>query len=188
MCPSASLPNKIPALLEGTYSYFGDTTHAWFLDKRETSGWFRDDWGAASYVENSWIRRLTDAEAAAGIKYLPKVDPQSYCWGRFDTGVSSEIPLLLDGRHNNFWPQTDIILTGVHRVAGRYYPPNWFTMGAAIIKRHQGNGVNIVFLDSSVRYVDIINLWTLRWHRKWDMGIVNSNMDKIKMDTAKIPW
>jgi len=193
MCPSASLPNKIPALLCGTKSYYGDTTHAWYLDKTETTSWFNDDWGMASYVENSWIRRATDKVAQAAkdgkISYLKMSDLQSYCWGRFDTGVSSEIPLLLDGRHNNFWPQTDAVIR-VNRIAGQEYTKQkeWFSLGAAIMKRHQSNGVNVVFLDSSARYVDIIQLWSLRWHSKWEMGTVNSNMDKIKRDTARIVW
>ena len=41
------------------------------------------------------------------------------------------------------------------------------SIGYSCINRHDG-GVNCVFLDGSVRKVGLKELWTLKWHGRFD--------------------
>jgi len=95
---------------------------------------------------------------------------------------------MMDGRWNNFWPVDTVASSGVFRVAGKQYNSgNWQHIGAVMIKRHQ-KGINVVFLDSSAKYVDVYDLWNLKWNKRWDESKIRDNMDKIKADMGKIVW
>lgn len=69
------------------------------------------------------------------------------------------IPLLLDA-----------VKSGVSPVFERERPPQREPSGAAgewCINRHDGT-LNSLFLDWSVRNVGLKELWTLKWHLKWN--------------------
>lgn len=88
-------------------------------------------------------------------------------WGTHRVKNRNNIPVCLDGA----WPSTgvwrddisppsrDAVPTGDHRRP--YYKRD------SCINRHNG-GVNCLFLDWSVRKVGLKELWTLKWHRKFD--------------------
>jgi len=45
--------------------------------------------------------------------------------------------------------------------------PTGESMGNCVINRHNG-GINVLFMDWSVRKVGLKELWTLKWHRQFD--------------------
>jgi len=44
-----------------------------------------------------------------------------------------------------------------------------YDMGMFMIERHCGNGINMLFMDWSVRRVRLKCLWTLKWHRQFNV-------------------
>jgi prepilin-type processing-associated H-X9-DG protein len=49
---------------------------------------------------------------------------------------------------------------------GEYGPWSWW-MPDICINRHD-RGINVLFMDGSVRKVGLKELWTLKWHREFD--------------------
>ena len=100
-----------------------------------------------------------------------------------DAGLdnSRNIPLLLDSKWRGGFPlETDIPLksgdlivdqNGIVVSTGEYVGE----MGYFQMKRHK-HGVNAVFLDYSVRGVEPIELWSLKWHRQFDTRYADSNI------------
>jgi prepilin-type processing-associated H-X9-DG protein len=82
-------------------------------------------------------------------------------WGVCDVKGASRVPVLLDCTWH---------LTGPFGETG---PPDHEGhlredyMSQVCINRHSG-GINALFLDWSVRKVGLKELWTLKWHRKYD--------------------
>lgn len=106
-----------------------------------------------SYGANMWCRWYT---------YVPGGDT-SLLWQHCNVRNAGSVPVLLDGFIDEGciyedWgpPQKEAIPTG------GAVPPEVFS-----INRHEG-GVNSLFLDWSVRKVGLKELWTLKWHRKFD--------------------
>jgi prepilin-type N-terminal cleavage/methylation domain-containing protein len=196
ICPSAQEPypktDKIHTSDNGSN---GATTRAWYINS--DVGWYGDkNWNTASYTENSWIRKIGDRADKDGRKYWPGGEKpkdteraSTYAWGKFDSPRPYTIPLMMDGRSNNFWPVHTIIDSGIQRVSGTSYGRgyNWFHMGNIMMKRHQ-TGINVVFLDSSAKYESVYDLWTLKWNRRWNEGYARDKMDSIKSDIGKIIW
>lgn len=92
----------------------------------------------------------------------------SKSWRRSDVSGSSRIPLLADsvwecGRPEDTDLPPDYEAQPWYDVGGKYvnhlrrYCPN----------RHEG-GVNVLFLDASVRPTAIKQLWTLKWNRTFE--------------------
>ncbi len=196
LCPSAPEPYpETDTVHKTTKGWNGSTKRAWYL--MSTVGWYGDeDWNTSSYTENSWVRKIGDRADKDGRGYWPGGSPpkagefaSTYAWGKFDSPQPYKIPLIMDGRSNNFWPVHTIVDSGIFRVAGTNYGRgyNWWHMGNIMMKRHQ-NGINIVFLDSSAKNVSIYDMWSLRWNRRWDEGYVRNKMDKVKADIGKIIW
>jgi len=81
------------------------------------------------------------------------------CWETCDVLGAANVPVLFDC----VWPETS---EDPHWGP----PPNpWFdgTGSPACINRHNG-GINVLFIDWSVRKVGLKELWTLKWHREYD--------------------
>jgi prepilin-type N-terminal cleavage/methylation domain-containing protein/prepilin-type processing-associated H-X9-DG protein len=197
ICPSAQEPYPATDTLHAKTSQgrFGSATKAWYLDDASVS-WYTDkDWNTSSYTENSWVRKIGAKADADGRSYWPGgLKPKdserasTYAWGRMDSKQPNRIPLMMDGRWNNFWSVDAVAVSGVQRVAGKQYNNNnWWHIGCAMMKRHQ-KGVNVVFLDSSARHIDVYELWNLKWNKRWDEGKIRDNMEKIKNDMSKIVW
>jgi len=86
-------------------------------------------------------------------------------WKRRDIKNADLVPLMSDGN----WKDAEPIETDEP-------PPHehWLGLGSGemtrvCINRHNG-GVNIVYLDLSVRKTGLKKLWRLPWHRQWDMS------------------
>jgi len=86
-------------------------------------------------------------------------------WRHCNVSGTDEIPLLLGNVWVDGWPeyydeppQTPVVVR-----EGEYNYMQRFCMD-----RHEGR-VGGLFMDSSVRLIDLKELWVLRWHRKYDM-------------------
>jgi prepilin-type processing-associated H-X9-DG protein len=89
------------------------------------------------------------------------------CWRTINVKGASEILLFFDCLWYDVYPRdTDL---------PPEYPGDVLKTGGAgemkrvCINRHKGN-INSLFMDWSVRKVGLKELWTLNWHRGYDMA------------------
>ncbi|MFC1652223.1 type II secretion system protein [Planctomycetota bacterium] len=111
----------------------------------------------ASYGFNCWL--YSD----------PGGNAQQYWKSMHNAGNRNEIPVFLDSKWRGGYPSWD--------PARATEPPktenserDWdqkFEMKHFALQRHN-KGVNGLFLDNSVRYVPVQQLWELKWHREFD--------------------
>ena len=105
---------------------------------------------------------------AVGYYWYRENDPhmKERAWRTVDVQGRDRIPVYFDGAWpwNGDWSQ------------GHMAPPEYDAVPTAAglgawnspcINRHNG-GINAVFLDWSVRKVGLKELWTLKWHRKYE--------------------
>jgi prepilin-type N-terminal cleavage/methylation domain-containing protein/prepilin-type processing-associated H-X9-DG protein len=142
--PSASKP------LPGPPSRMGDTFHAYsyLLDRPELRGSFGFNGGIFDNTIDSDGQRIPGAGHSAHwqVKYASRIP---VC---FDCTMSATCPVQTDEP-----PEYEGALTP-------------YMMWMVCINRHQG-GINMVFLDGSVRKVGLKELWTLMWGRdSWTTG------------------
>jgi prepilin-type N-terminal cleavage/methylation domain-containing protein/prepilin-type processing-associated H-X9-DG protein len=87
-------------------------------------------------------------------------DPREYYWGICDVRGAANVPVLFD------------CLRLDASVSSSRGPPlfdalPYFMQCPMCIDRHNG-GINMLFMDWSVRKVGLKELWTLKWHRQTD--------------------
>ncbi len=149
-CPEAEIVSQENPTGLQPLSFFGDTFNAWQIDV-VNAGWMDDDdWGIGSYSENSWIRD----------------NGSNKCWGKLSASDSSDIPVLMDGRWNNFWPDSTQRIPSQVDIDG-YGISTWSLMDNVVMKRHS-NGINACFLDGSARYIFVEDLWTFKWNKLYE--------------------
>ncbi len=111
-------------------------------------------WGRkSSYAANGWIFNAF---------IIGKIWPGTY-WGTPNVPNAYKVPVMGDSfRQYRCRPDPND------------QPPTYegenpieFNMRAFCIDRHDG-GINILFMDWSVRKVGLKELWTLKWHRSYD--------------------
>jgi len=124
----------------------------------------------------SWSWGETVEMGSYGINYWcsnPTVDTictlqSAYTWRSPDAKGASNAPLLLDCIWHESFPK--------HDDEPPLYPDQYDPIGSCWIRngmkifcidRHSG-GINGVFLDFSVRRIGLKELWTLKWHRRYD--------------------
>lgn len=134
-------------------SFFGGTLKAWQVDT--SAGWVADtDCGLGSYAENSWIRSFKGTDTS-GKK-----------WAKMTTVKNAvKVPLLMDGRWNNAWPENTDTPSWVPAEKQFYNINNWSTIMCFVMLRHR-DGINVVFADGSVGPVSASELFQLKWNRK----------------------
>ncbi len=110
-------------------------------------------YGPVSYGFNykmSWTR-WTDPRST---------DPRTDHWGRVDVRGAANVPVLCDCSRFS-----------AHVADGEPPPPRGLLPDngrcTPCIDRHHG-GINMLFMDWSVRKVGLKELWTLKWHRQFD--------------------
>jgi len=91
-------------------------------------------------------------------------DPQKY-FRRADVHNSAQIPLFLDSLWIGRWVNsTDFPPENIYDYGGPPMPG----IKDFCLDRHGKGTTNILFLDFSVRRVDLKQLWTFKWHRTYE--------------------
>jgi len=166
-CPSARNPGGAEFGNSGGNKW-GGRSHAWAL---QPGSWMlpTGDPGYSSYGLNMWVRKGLHDEAA-------EIYRASFGTTRVDD--ASRIPMIMDARWEGFWPLSEDAIppAGSLRNGQKEIPisdANWRMAENVAMLRH-GNGINICFLDGSVRPVDVNDLWTFKWNKFYeDRGRVN---------------
>lgn len=103
------------------------------------------EWG--SYAINLWVSNNPGTDDYWGTPYVAR---------------AAEVPFLVDGQWRDLEP-SPIDEPSPHEQD--LWTAHENEMQRACINRHMG--VNVVFLDGSVRKVGLKHLWRLKWHRNW---------------------
>jgi prepilin-type N-terminal cleavage/methylation domain-containing protein/prepilin-type processing-associated H-X9-DG protein len=164
MCPSTITITRPPMMDQpgGTFTNWGpfpvsDDGATWF-DSLAVGSYAFNEWCADVPAKGDWwglkkdnaIRKLT----AAGSYNIPLVGDSAFV----DTAVNHG-----DAAPSNTEHEEDDFSPGVcnwNSDAMKYY----------CIDRHKG-GINMVFVDLNSRYVGLRELWNLRWHKNFKMGL-----------------
>lgn len=159
-CPMAT---RFVAPVEPATAWFGGTFAAWCNQSPEAAK-------SPYYAHGSY-----GFNAYAGWDLNSPVwnDLEKRLWRTTDVRGRDRISVLLDsasGGCKSYWdgfgpspPECDAIPTLYVRVPGR---PTTYD-NPECINRHSG-GVNVLFLDWSVRKVGLKELWTLQWHKLYE--------------------
>ena len=112
-----------------------------------------------SYAFNCWLYPLNNSERPLPVNGKP-YEP-SWAWGTCDVRGTANIPVLGDGVWDGYMfndkgpPETAKFSIGQIDWA------DW------CLDRHN-SGINMLFMDGSVRKVGLKELWTLKWSRGFD--------------------
>jgi len=148
---------------------WGDTTHTYWmpLGGNDTSGKGGEE---PSYGGSNWIYNPT-ISAIQG-------RPADWNWRTRDVRSSNEIPIFGDAMWRGGGPCYRTSDGGGFNASfNRIVPPQfdgqWLGYGNEMmhfaINRHS-TGMNMLFMDFTVRKVGLKELWTLRWHRKFPVN------------------
>ncbi|MHC4463603.1 MAG: type II secretion system protein [Planctomycetota bacterium] len=123
--------------------YKSETFMAWACPRHQRAG---------SYGLNGWcVVRLKPEHSFRSWKHI------------FEAGPSkSNVPVFLDSQ---FWANLPYEFLPPREHESDLIDP--YTMGSFNINRHDGY-INGLFMDWSVRKIGLKELWTLKWHRKFD--------------------
>ncbi len=161
LCPAAA--KRRPS---GGASYLehGDSTHTYIMG----SGGIFDLREEASYGGNNW---LYYAQGSGNIQGRPI----PWNWKQKDVRQAFNIPVFADTMWRGGGPCYSTNETAApSRTFNRIVPPQfdgqWLSydheMMHFAINRHQ-TGINMLFMDWTVRSVRLKELWKLKWHRKY---------------------
>jgi prepilin-type N-terminal cleavage/methylation domain-containing protein/prepilin-type processing-associated H-X9-DG protein len=161
LCPAArKLLDSVPGNVPGTFTAWGK-----FGDPGYYEGYI-PAWGIegqyGSYGINGWAHNPLDQGAAGTYSISPENRP--LYWRNMIAPNAYRIPLMggcmWDGsepRDTDFPPAFE----GTQRSGSN--------MSIYCLDRHNG-GSNMLFMDTSARLVGLKELWTLKWHRRFNTG------------------
>jgi prepilin-type N-terminal cleavage/methylation domain-containing protein len=159
-----------------------------YLTFRQTSGWItysaawpftvddNDNFGfenplPISYAINSWATNPekgsyidTNQRTSSGI-----YSPSHYFWRKVSSVSSpAEVPMFGDGRWFVSYADSEALITPLKdielvRTVGNGFE---YRIGAFCFPRH--SGANLLFADFSAGSVNFVDLWKLKWNRKFD--------------------
>ena len=150
-CPSATKPNADNGVTGGLFEAYGV-----FPEDDSRYGY---PGLAGSYGINDWVGNPAQARNPDTV-----IGEHPWYWERPDVKGAYRIPLFLDARWLGGMPMhtnTPPILTDGSGGSGM--------MQRYCINRHEGC-INVVFVDFSVRKVGLKELWTLKWHRAFEIN------------------
>jgi len=133
---------------------------AWGIFTRDFngSGELCDDGVAGSYALNSYTM---DPDAPAGYSFENNIQVANF-WRTPQVKRAGEIPLMSEGLRFDIWPQhtEEPAANEMAAWSGNH-------MARTCINRHNGFE-NLSFCDMSARKVGLKELWTLKWHKKYN--------------------
>jgi len=146
LCPAAT------SIMEHSKDY--GTFKAW-----ETSYGGFDPPPTGSYCENSWTCSQEESRW------------REYYWREVNRVRNpNKVPVLADGTHFDAWPEHHDVPPLFMDAAGIGDKlDRGENMQHFCINRH-GGFINMLFADWTVRRVGLKELWTLKWHAKWELG------------------
>ena len=155
LCPNAIKPvswrsasNIWPMSKSGAWGVFPEVVESWSA----TPG----DYG--SYGINAWA--CDPLEDSTGYTNLG----QEVYWRGPSVRRAANVPIFGDSVWMEAWP---LPTEGPPQFSNISYINRNSSMGRICIIRHWPN-INFLFLDFSVREVGLKELWTFKWHRKYD--------------------
>ncbi len=124
---------------------FGETSHRYVF----------------SYGINSWTNKMRNDRGAR---------LQEWFWGNVNTSKGIyNVPVFGDSTWHDGWPlDTDAPLENMDAF-GAGDKGNTGEMNHYCLNRHDG-AVNMLFMDWSTRHVGLKELWTLKWHRQFNIA------------------
>ena len=139
--------------------WWGGTFLAWGrVPKWDMAGGRQEGW-YGSYGINGYVYQPYNNQ--------PLYDkPVSWFWRTTNVKGAHEIPLLLDCY---FWCGWVTELNNPPATDGAQNRSDADAMNRYCINRHQER-ISAVFMDYSVRYLGLKELWTVPWHKDWDRG------------------
>jgi prepilin-type processing-associated H-X9-DG protein len=172
-CPSArkvasidgNTPDPRPA-----YREWGHTNWAWYTPwappMKATGKSAMSSYGINDFVAKPY--RLNQFDQANADKQY---------WGSLNQEGADKIPLLFDSAWYATTP-TDSSPPNPSALDKYHYP---YTFGSVCLPRHNG-GINMLFMDGSIRRVVIKELWGLKWSRQF-----NTNNQYTRPDYGRWP-
>jgi prepilin-type N-terminal cleavage/methylation domain-containing protein/prepilin-type processing-associated H-X9-DG protein len=120
----------------------------------------------SSYGFNVWMYDCTELKQNRAVTDY---------WGSKDNNRITDVPLMLDSMWRGGGPS--IYQPNKHqrpKFNGEWVNTDKDMMHFAM-KRH-AKGINVNFLDGSTRYVPIRKVWSLSWHRTFDIGYADRQL------------
>ncbi len=156
-CPTATKPlldiNGLPTGQWNTFSAWG------VFDADDDKGYDPDgDWG--SYGINGWVEN-----PPASFTTVFENFPTTNNWRTPDVQGAAYAPLMMDALRFNVFPQDWDTPPETEDMAWQ----STEHMRRVCINRHDGF-INMAFLDWSVRKIGIKELWTLKWHKTYQVN------------------
>ena len=131
----------------------GAKFYAWF-----SKGWItKDRYG--SYGVNGWVENNQCSEEEG-------TDAEAWRWRHANVKGGGNIPLLLDNQWIDGWPEDEDVPPKYDDQDYRFDPTTH--MDRFMMNRHDGY-INGVFVDFTVRRIGLKELYTLKWHRAYDV-------------------
>ncbi|MCX5647063.1 MAG: type II secretion system protein [Phycisphaerae bacterium] len=151
-CPTALKPLiDENGLTGGQWNVFS----AWGIFKNDPGFPPEGDWG--SYGINGWVEN-----PPAGVATVYEGFDTTNDWRTPNVKGAAYVPLFMDALRFNLFP----LHTDSPPAAQDLAWDSQQHMKRACIDRH-GGGINMAFLDWSVRKVGLKELWTLQWHKTY---------------------
>lgn len=117
-------------------------------------------WTWASYAPNAWMMNPKDGTWGA-----PRTDPKVF-WGKIERVTAPyTVPFFSDARWVDVWPDD----TDTPRDQEWGGSGGTGYMQTVTLTRH-GIRTNVVFMDGSCSRIDIKDLWSLKWHKEFQLN------------------
>ncbi len=152
-----------PLTFSTTVNNFGTSTHAWLPAGENLLTATEDNYGGFGY--NNWLESSVPNYVSASVGNRGKDHV-------INRGIDAQVatgttPLFGD----NVWADSGWPLE-THPLPRDFEDPGRDISVGGQLKRFCVNrhsmAINVAFLDGSTRRVNILDLWSLKWHAKWD--------------------